>query len=78
MNRYKVTIKYREPTYAKARGIEEVTYRGAFEVQAAGPEVAVRIATGLFHDAQRSSSVSWAREIQATTWELLTSERAAV
>ena len=71
MERYSVTITYSEPTYARARGIDEVAYSGVFEVTAADPDGAIMLATELFHDAQRSSGVSWARVIQAVSWRLI-------
>ncbi len=74
MERFKVTFTYTEPMYARARGIAEHCYLGFFEVTASDPEGAVAIATELFHEAQRRSGVSWAREIKQTTWRILPSE----
>jgi len=71
MERYRVTIKYSEPTYAQARGIDVLSYVGVFNVMATDPDDAVERATELFHEAQRSSGVSWAREIEAATCQLL-------
>ena len=73
MDRYKVTITYSEPTYAQARGIEERTYVGGFEVTAFDPEAAIALATELFHEAQRCSGVAWVRENQGV--ELAAAER---
>lgn len=70
-SRYKVTITYAEPTYARHRGIEQRSYRGVFEVTAHDPDAAIRLATELFHEAQRCSGVSWAREIQQTRCRLI-------
>jgi hypothetical protein len=67
---YQVTITYAEPTYARARGIDEILYVGVFHVSAADPEHAITLATDLFREAQRSSGVSWAREIRSVTWRL--------
>lgn len=69
--RYRVSFTYVEPGYACARGIEELPYRGVFYVNAPGPEQAIVLATALFHDAQRTSSVGWAREIQTATADLV-------
>ena len=71
MERYQVTIRYSEPAYARARGIDELVYSGKFEVTAADPDGAIMLATELFRDAQRTSSVSWAREIQAVSWRVI-------
>ncbi len=71
MHRYRVTITYSEPTYAQARGIDVLSYAGVFNVMATDADEAVQRATELFHEAQRSSGVSWAREIEAATCQLL-------
>ncbi len=65
IERYQVTITYAEPTYASARGIAELAYKGVFHVSACDPDEAIELATKLFHDAQWSSGVGWAREIRA-------------
>lgn len=70
MEHYRVTIRYSEPTYAQARGIDVISYVGVFNVMAADPEDAILRATDLFHEAQRSSGVSWSREISAASCEL--------
>jgi hypothetical protein len=67
---YRVSITYVEPTYARARGIEERPYVGVFVVDASEPNEAVVRATEMFREAQRSSGVSWAREIRGVTWVL--------
>ncbi len=77
MDRYKVTITYSEPTYAQARGIAELSYRGCFVVTAFDPETAIVLATELFEAAQRGSGVSWVRVIKATRWERLERSKAA-
>ena len=64
---YRVRFTYLEPAYARARGIDVVPYSGAFDVRATDAEHAVVIATELFHHAQRSSGVAWAREIQTVS-----------
>ncbi len=69
--RYSVRISYSEPGYARARGIEESLYTSEFEVTALSPDKAIAAAAAVFHEAQRSSGVSWAREVQAVTWRLL-------
>ena len=71
VERYQVTITYSEPTYARARGIEELSYSGIFHVRAIDPDDAIMMAIELFREAQRSSGVSWAREIQTVTWCLI-------
>ena len=75
MERYKVTFTYSEPTYAQARGIDELSYVGVFDVMASDPADAVTLATELFHEAQRSSGVSWARVIKTATWQALDVEQ---
>lgn len=70
-SRYRVKLAYREPGYAEVRGIEERAYVGAFEVSASDPDEAVAVAVRLFHEAQRVSGVSWAREILAAHWSPL-------
>ncbi|MBA3451962.1 MAG: hypothetical protein H0T42_02555 [Deltaproteobacteria bacterium] len=70
MEHYRVTIKYSEPTYAQTRGLDVLSYVGVFNVMAADPEDAILRATDLFHEAQRSSGVSWSREISAASCEL--------
>jgi hypothetical protein len=50
--RYQVTIRSKEPTYARARGIEELLYVGIFNVIATGPDEATMRATELFREAQ--------------------------
>lgn len=69
--RYRVSLTYVEPGYACARGIDAIPYRGVFYVNAPDPEQAIVLATALFHDAQRTSSVGWAREIQTATAALV-------
>lgn len=71
VERYQVTITYSEPTYARARGIEEHSYSGVFHVCATDPDDAVLMAIEMFREAERSSWVSWAREIQTVTWCLI-------
>ena len=70
-SRFRVRFTYVEPGYARARGIDEIPYTAAFEVTARDPDDAIEIATELFHEAQRTSSVSWARELRSATWRLL-------
>ena len=71
MDRYRVTITYSEPTYARTRGIDEVAYTGTFDVTAADPDGAIMLATELFHQAARSSSVGWERVIRSATWRVI-------
>ena len=73
MERYRVTIKYTEPTYAQARGIDVLSYVGVFNVMATDPVDAIRRATEMFHEAQRSSGVSWARNIEVATCQRIDS-----
>jgi hypothetical protein len=73
--RYRVSFTYVEPRYACARGIDEIPYRGVFYVSASGPEWAIVLATALFHDAQRASSVGWTREIQTATADLVSESK---
>lgn len=70
-SRFKVRFTYVEPGYARARGIDEIPYVAAFEVNARDPDEAILLATELFRDAQQQSGVSWAREIRSATWRLL-------
>jgi hypothetical protein len=70
-SRFKVRFTYVEPGYARARGIDEVPYVAAFEVNARDPDEAILLATELFRDAHQQSGVSWAREIRSATWRLL-------
>jgi hypothetical protein len=69
--RYRVSFTYLEPVYARARGIDAIPYRGVFYVNAQCPEQAIVLATALFHDAQRTSSVGWTREIQTATVDVV-------
>lgn len=65
--RYEVTFRYVESEYARQRGIDEVAYRGQFEVDAASPEEAIAAAERLFRAAERSSGVSWPRTIKSSS-----------
>jgi hypothetical protein len=60
---FSVTIFYREPNYARGRGIPDREYRGTFNVTATSEDEAVRLATTQFREAAQRSSVSWTREI---------------
>lgn len=66
MRTYLVMFLYREPTYAKARGIDELDYRASFEVSAADPATAERKARQRFAEATERATVSWARQIVFT------------
>ena len=66
MRRFRVTVFYREPTYARYRGIETKTYRGSFTVRAHSETEAIEKARALFEDAARAATVSWPREIVRT------------
>lgn len=59
---YRVTIFYREPHYARMRGIPDNEYRGSFDVTAGNEDDAVSLALARFKDAAQRSGVSWARE----------------
>ena len=61
--RFRVTIYYREPTYARSRGIPDREYQGTFEVVAADTAEAVTLAIEEFRAAARRASVGWSREI---------------
>jgi hypothetical protein len=65
-SRYEVTFRYVETEYARQRGIDEVAYRGQFEVDAASPEEAIVAAERLFRAAEISSGVSWPRTIKSS------------
>jgi hypothetical protein len=64
-----VTIYYREPSYARSRGIPVHEQRGTFEVTAHGEDEAKRLAVEEFKEAARRSSVNWVREITRVTFE---------
>ena len=65
--RFSVTIHYREPDYARSRGIANNEYSGTFEVVADTEDEAVRLATAEFGEAARRSSVGWQRDISRVT-----------
>lgn len=66
MRTYLVMFLYREPTYAKARGIDELDYRASFEVSASDPVTAEQQARRRFADATARATVSWVRQIVFT------------
>ena len=66
MRDYLVKFLYREPTYARVRGIAEVDYQASFEVSASDPTSAEQEARRRFVDAAAQATVSWAREIVFT------------
>lgn len=61
--RYRVTIYYREPTYAATRGVDARTHRGTFRVRAVSRDDAVAQARTLFEQRARDSGVGWVREV---------------
>ena len=63
MRKYLVELLYREPLYAKTRGIPEIDYRATFEVLAGDPRLAELAARRRFRAAGKQATVSWAREI---------------
>ena len=66
MASYVVKFLYREPTYAKSRGIAEVDYVASFEVSASSSREAEAEARRCFAEATAMASVSWARVIVFT------------
>lgn len=65
--RYEVTFTYVEPEYARQRGIEQMPYRGSFQVEAVGPSEALALAERAFREAETRSGVSWPREIRSSS-----------
>ena len=66
MRTYLVKFLYREPIYAKVRGIAEIDYKASFEVSASSPISAEQEARRCFSEAAKQATVSWAREIVST------------
>ena len=62
MQRYLVTIHYREPTYEQHVGRGPKVYRGSFAVEASHVDAAVARAREAFRAWSQASSVSWVRE----------------
>lgn len=61
--RYRVTIYYREPGYARSRGIDDREYRGTFTVSARDDAEAERLAIARFKEISAKATVSWERRI---------------
>jgi len=64
LRRFKVTIRYREPTYERATGPKPAPYRWTYDMLATDDEDARRRAVEEFRTVERQSSVSWARVIE--------------
>jgi len=62
MQRYLVTIHYREPTYEQHTGRGPRPYRGTFAVDAPHEDAAVARAREAFRRWSEASGVSWVRE----------------
>jgi hypothetical protein len=62
--RYKVIIRYREPSYERVSGPKAEPYRWTFEMLATDAADAQRRAVGEFRQVERESGVGWAREIE--------------
>lgn len=67
---YVVRIGYREPEYARCRGIEAHTYSGEFRVVASSVAHAIDMAMDAFREAAAQSSVSWRREVCSVSCSL--------
>jgi len=64
LRRFKVTIRYREPTYERATGPKAAPYRWTYDMLASDGEEARRRAIDEFRSVERQSGVSWTREIE--------------
>ena len=62
--RFEVTIIYREPTYAEARGIPETEHRGAYVVRVATDKEAKERALAQFNASATQATVGWVRDVQ--------------
>lgn len=61
---YEVTIRYREPSYARSVGSKAEPYRWTFEIDSDDDEHARAEAVDRFREMERLSSVGWARQIE--------------
>ena len=64
-HRYEVTIRYREPSYARAAGPRAEPYRWTYEIDSDDDADARKRALGQFREMERLSSVGWVREIDS-------------
>ncbi len=67
--RYRVTILYVEPTFARHAGLPAVTRRWCADVEAPDPDSAVDHATADFRDLALQSGVGWIRQIVG--WDIV-------
>lgn len=62
-SRFRVTVYYCEPLYARTRGIPVAEQSGTFTVDADDEEHAKQLAISAFKEAAARSSMTWPREI---------------
>lgn len=60
---FRVTVRYREPSYERQKDVASIGYRWTFRVEAAGEPEACRVALAEFRRVARESSVGWVREV---------------
>jgi hypothetical protein len=60
---YDVVVSYREPTYEAHAGPKAEPYRWTYRIRASSEADAARGARRQFDEAQRLSSVGWARTV---------------
>ena len=62
-SKYRVTLRYREPSYERVTGPRAEPYRWTFPVDAETTMDALAEAIGAFRDMERLSSAGWHRKI---------------
>ena len=62
---YKVTVRYREPTYEARNTPRRDPFRWTYTLSAEGEDQARRRALHEFREVTRLSSVGWSREVVA-------------
>lgn len=76
--RFKIAIKYREPTYELGAGRKpEPFIGGSFEIPAEDAVEALRIALRRFDEMQKLSSVGWVREVVHVEIDLISAHGSA-
>lgn len=71
--RFRVALKYREPTYELGAGRKPEPFNGgSVEIVARDAVEALRLVLQRFDDAQRLSSVSWVRKVVRIQVDVLT------